>query len=392
MERVGRRGDEDGDADVAGTEEGDADAAAAADSARVEEILNCLKSIDARLLSVAEGQAAMDLKLGKVTAPGAVADRSDGGSGETFTAATNGVAMETLLQQIVAKLEKMSTRGLAEGDLRYLQSLVKKDIGLRTELGDLGDVQEAVTEVQGSVGALQGSVSALQGSLVGEGALEQAAARGVVRALAEESGRRLTAEEISDAAARGAGSVVEGLTRELERALGAARTGGIEPVANGLLQDLRENRDATEKLVSQVRALRDEAWARLAPVAEPATASGEPEELPVDWDPPSEPVDLLTPQQAENRLVALRNAIKEELRIEWYHCILQRKFIGQMIQEKIRTRDQWVGAGGAIGSWLADPRHSDKGDEVDRQWRLYGERISRIMDRIVDDENDEIPF
>lgn len=376
----GRRGDENGALDVAGPEGSGANAAvAAADSARVEEILKGLKSLDARLTSVAEGQAAMDARLGKGAAFGDLADRSDGRTGDTFRPGADVAAIETLLQQTVAELKRMSTRGLAEGDLRYLQSLVKKDIGLRTELGDLGEVHKAVTEVKGSV-------DLLQGSLVGEDALEQAAARGVARALAEEPGRRLNAEAISSAAARGAGSVVEELARELERSLGAGQAERIEPAVTGLLEGLRGNRDAIEELASQVRAFRDETWPRPASVAKPATVSGEPEEPPIDWHPPSEPADLLTPQQAENRLVALRNAIKEELRIEWYDCILQRKFIGQMIREKIRTRDEWVGAQGAIGSWFADPRNRDKGDEVDGQWRRYGERISEIMDRIMDDE------
>ncbi len=96
---------------------------------------------------------------------------------------------------------------------------------------------------------------------------------------------------------------------------------------------------------------------------------------------------VLTLQQAENRLVSLRNRIKAEENIEWFECALQRKFIRQMLDQRICDQLSWRRAGGPIRSWFEDKRNDRR--VMERQLERYGDEIFGIMKSV--DFGDEVP-
>lgn len=98
----------------------------------------------------------------------------------------------------------------------------------------------------------------------------------------------------------------------------------------------------------------------------------------------------LTPIQAENRLIALRNRISSEFRwnnapIKPWENVLQRPLIEQVIQEKIQDAEQWKNTGGKIKERYTDKRNSS--EAMDGQLRKYGGEIFDIIKSIED-----IPF
>ena len=98
----------------------------------------------------------------------------------------------------------------------------------------------------------------------------------------------------------------------------------------------------------------------------------------------------LTPIQAENRLIALRNRISDEFRwnnapIKPWENVLQRPLIEQIIQEKIQNVEQWKNAGGKIKERYTDRRNSS--EAMDEQLRKYGGEMFDIIESIED-----IPF
>ena len=102
---------------------------------------------------------------------------------------------------------------------------------------------------------------------------------------------------------------------------------------------------------------------------------------------------FLTPIQAENVLVALRNRINDEFRwnntpIKTWENVLQRPIIRQMIEERIADVEQWKKAGGKIKERYRDKRNRSKA--MDAQLEQYGEEIFAIMSSIADD--DDVPF
>ena len=99
----------------------------------------------------------------------------------------------------------------------------------------------------------------------------------------------------------------------------------------------------------------------------------------------------LTPIQAENRLIVLRDHIKNETKVQYYHNVLQRKFVKQMIKEEMRDMKQWEQlkkSDGPIKEWYEDSRNDP--EIMDEQLERYGEKIFAIISSIAA-VTDDIP-
>lgn len=364
-------------------------------------------------------------------------------AGTTAAASTSGSTdpqdLETVrdVQDLVGELRRLVARGLDESDLRYLTSLVKQQRNEGLALMDIEKLREALSSLEQAI---------TEGRDVR--AVQEAASRGAKEALAEGKGDRRGGEEIAgalesvpaelravkaavqevqkgvvgfvDADRLSADELRAAATAAVQAALGDAGSrprhtanGSNGGAGNGETRLMREEwervRVVVDDLVARVslllEGLRDAAQPKVE-AGEPAVAGGYVAYAEDDSLEPAqsteEATELLTPQQAENRLISLRNRIKYEMDIEWFECALQKKFIDQMIRERLRGRNAWLNAGGTIGSWFSDRRNRDRSELMAKQLDRYGDEVFKIMKSImyddeaagenVDEVDDDIPF